>query len=659
MTDEWDPTAYHNHRNMSFGASTLAHRIHTVPTKTMFGRYDEFQGNLQDAGATECYYHAIQTKDSITSLTGDNGSGLPNPSKLISPDGSMKGETDIGQFYSGGFTSIMSSDADVATVFSCARKGKRLIRSVWECRPKEMKQFVSDKVKAGEPMSDINTELMNEYHPYVDQNDARSTKHISGYLDDLRTQYGDVPIVQALIQKKHTGTVILLRYEKETSPHTFRAMKEYVSNSFKNDIYKLKMSFTSDIAYHCFIDQTDLLKEDPHFETLGYFQGDTFQFPVLIHRNPNESIVIAQGRDYFYETNFRAKLKVRKRVRITPETRLSYEEKGYTHQVILKHSIVDHVHEKRIRSLYEMEWKNIRVPVIETAKKIHGIGNNVKLQSNLMKRGSGSFLAQEQGVIQSSIFISDALKTQFGITAQKDRIELETPCASTHTILQMILRSNLWCNALFGTKDKVKYDIIKRTYMNLGDKKGCCDKNGADWKFFEDTFEFILSSSNRNGPGREASNYYSYIEKERNHDRLRLATASKPKVEASKPSQNCLAKSISIAKRSTVCDESHYVPPAIRSGFTQHKKKTVIPVIRKLADIPPGSLTERQKKFIHELVDTFVAHSTSNGVCKQSLIQTATPQLILKWYIQYHTRKGTNDTVIGSTIIEHYIDLFQ
>ena len=49
MTDEWDPTAYHNHRNMSFGASTLAHRIHTVPTKTMFGRYDEFQGNLQDA----------------------------------------------------------------------------------------------------------------------------------------------------------------------------------------------------------------------------------------------------------------------------------------------------------------------------------------------------------------------------------------------------------------------------------------------------------------------------------------------------------------------------------------------------------------------------------------------------------------------------------
>jgi len=48
-------------------------------------------------------------------------------------------------------------------------------------------------------------------------------------------------------------------------------MKEYVSNSFKNDIYKLKMSFTSDIAYHCFIDQTDLLKEDPHFETLGYF----------------------------------------------------------------------------------------------------------------------------------------------------------------------------------------------------------------------------------------------------------------------------------------------------------------------------------------------------------------------------------------------------
>jgi len=99
----------------------------------------------------------------------------------------------------------------------------------------------------------------------------------------------------------------------------------------------------------------------------------------------------------------------------------------------------------------------------------------------------------------------------------------------------MILRSNLWCNALFGTKDKVKYDIIKRTYMNLGDKKGCCDKNGADWKFFEDTFEFILSSSNRNGPGREASNYYSYIEKERNHDRLRLATASKPKVEASKP----------------------------------------------------------------------------------------------------------------------------
>lgn len=259
-----------------------------------------------------------------------------------------------------------------------------------------------------------------------------------------------------------------------------------------------------------------------------YFEDAYFTIPIYINQEESVNTVIACYGGHVYEYTIGKKTKQKA---FSQECMDEYKRKGYVHRVEWRFALIHKEHLSYLTDTYETEWKNIRIPVIESNKKFHGIGNNVKLEPALTKRSAFGYL--EPVVLQSSLYVQDDQLAWFGINSQKDRIELESPHGAIKTILHSICNhTNVQFKHLIGTDD-THYDVIKQRFVDakIGFPDGVPAEGSPNhsyeyWSFFHTTIKFLLGCPKKMTKAIKQS-LYEMIEPSFDH-RLLLTESSPP-----------------------------------------------------------------------------------------------------------------------------------
>ena len=427
--------------------------------------------------------------------------------KLIDPNGGIKSADSIGHFYEGAFESIMSSGASRVYVASCWKDSdSKQYLSIWNTKPNDIRKFVTDKVSENMDLSDISTELLRKYKLDNYTSDGPEYDGIPPRLLDSIGKYSDNELLSNIIEKKCTGFGLIYEYDKSDILSGYDRMVQYVENdgkseednkkyqpSFTNDMIKLNIAFENSIEYKVYINGSPI-----EYPKLSYIDDHTFDIPIHINENITDSDVVIEYNDNIIEIpsceSSRRKLCVNK------HPLKHYQEEGYNTEVILKLSLTNSKHYNDLKDTYNMDFKCLRSPIISSNGKLHGIGNNVKLPTAFTKRSA--FGSLEALTLQQVIVITPNLNTKFGITSQKDRVDLENPPSVVRTILEKICLKifGTICKTI-GTKGKTPYDIILDQFINK--RKGFpLDKPLSEddqiyQKIFSDIIEFSITSSKR------------------------------------------------------------------------------------------------------------------------------------------------------------------
>ena len=476
----------------NFGDETLAHRVHGHNDVRVEDAITELVDNCIDAGATRIDIALALTETNVIFGVFDDGRGMKPGSDICANQSQMKGSGNIGKFYRGAFTAMLSLKATSTFMYS-RQEGEPLYMMKYKT-----KQMLSDaKTKLNnETMSpqDLSREWISGMNdkkcicgPYQHGgcDDPINSRHIDdsiGPIVDTLTDDAASTLIRSFLDGTlEHGTGSAFMWPKEDMPE--------VSNSLIRQ-YLARLTHTRKIPEH--VDITYRYKAECHHSPAslesGLF-GDNITHDIHCAASPALGACFAQFMGTWYRLMNCADT-------ISADDAIKAED---SFKFRIRTSIVsDSTHQMQMTNLKLCDKKMMNQPVIETPWGFLGIGGEYKIPGEYLGRSHFGML--EPIRVRVAITVDDKESEQtffrvFGVNGKKDRPDNSKPCPVAASVYRFMAfwvsmesrKFGKWYKLGKGSEymgeervlDSYPFEIMKENGLTAETEKWCSKEDVA------------------------------------------------------------------------------------------------------------------------------------------------------------------------------------